>query len=396
MNLTLMLKYFFRLSHLPLAVYEKDNLILSLAVHPFTPNPISDCIFELAESEPEKHMDITLEKHNLICGFIRDKKSNSLIVVGPAVEFTFAEAHSFVVLKDMKQPVNRSQELVNFFSKIPNMSLVTFYHNLTFLNYIINEEQTEDDYMDKRIEDMLGYGEELELQKRPMVRSIGTAEFQLLSCVEFGDLKSLDQVMRFQIPQESGMGRAADNSVHSIRNIIIASVAVIARQAAKGGMDYEEAMNLSDKYLQKLDVISDYDGILEIWGEAIYDYTSRVNKIRSLSSDSYLVQRINGYILHHIYGTLTIEEIAEHMNKNISYLCRVFKSNTGRTMRDYIAEIKIEEAKKLLSYTEDEILKISLDLGFSSQAYFTTVFKKRCGMTPAEYRKSRIMTSSNL
>lgn len=58
-------------------------------------------------------------------------------------------------------------------------------------------------------------------------------------------------------------------------------------------------------------------------------------------------------------------------------------------MNEFIMRCKLEEAKSLLSYTDKSISEISNYLCFSSQAYFQNVFKKKYGMTPNEYRKSR-------
>ena len=53
---------------------------------------------------------------------------------------------------------------------------------------------------------------------------------------------------------------------------------------------------------------------------------------------------------------------------------------------NYIQQEKIIEGENLLKYSEHEVATISSYLGFSSQSYFNTVFKKYTGMTPAKYR----------
>lgn len=382
-----MLKYFFNISHLPIAVYEEEILVTELAVRRFEPNPAVWYLKELLDDGNEKLMDLTIGKNNIISGFIRDREGQYTIIIGPVLEFPCTKKTAFAILKDMGEPLNRAEELMDYFSRIPGMPLITFYKNLSFLNYTINEEEPVDDYMDKKAEDLLGPETDLEKQERHHLHTAGDAEFQLLSCVEFGKIEELDTLMRKRLPKEAHMGRAAKDSIHSIRNIMIASIAVIARQAAKGGMDYDEAIEMSDAYLQKLDVLDNYDEILGVWGQAVYEYTAIVNKIRSLNPDSELIRRINSYIQNHIYGKVTVDDIAVYTGKSLSYLCREFKAETGKTMRDYINEVKVEEAKRLLAYSDKEIVGIAIELGYTSQAYFTTVFKNKTGMTPAQYRK---------
>lgn len=201
--------------------------------------------------------------------------------------------------------------------------------------------------------------------------------------------EELDHVMRSLLPRNNRMGQAAQDSIRSVRNIMIASVAIVARSAVKGGMDYEEALELSDLYLQKLDVMDSYDEIVSLWGSAVFDYTAKVQKIRSLNPQSGLVRKVAGYVQSHLYCPVTAEEIAAASGYHISYLCRVFKQETGRNIRDYINAEKVEEAKHLLAFSNKLVMEIAMLLGFSSQAYFTTVFKRITEMTPAKYREMR-------
>jgi AraC-like DNA-binding protein len=70
-----------------------------------------------------------------------------------------------------------------------------------------------------------------------------------------------------------------------------------------------------------------------------------------------------------------------------SYLCRHFREETGKTITEYINEVKVDECKQLLITTGMPLSQISEQLGFSSQNYFHTVFKKQTGMTPYEFRR---------
>ena len=74
---------------------------------------------------------------------------------------------------------------------------------------------------------------------------------------------------------------------------------------------------------------------------------------------------------------------------NASYLSRHFKEQTGKTMTEFINELKISEGIRLLETTDLPLIHISTQLGFSSQNYFQTVFKKVIGMTPIEFRNKK-------
>lgn len=86
---------------------------------------------------------------------------------------------------------------------------------------------------------------------------------------------------------------------------------------------------------------------------------------------------------------LTIDEIAAQVAMSRSVLQRRFKAATGRTLHDEILRVRLGRAKELLSETDLSIATIAERLGFRHQEYMGDVFRKRLGVTPAHYRKSR-------
>ena len=79
--------------------------------------------------------------------------------------------------------------------------------------------------------------------------------------------------------------------------------------------------------------------------------------------------------------------IADHLSLNVSYICRQFKKNTGKTITTYINEVKIDEAKRLIITTDQSIMDIATQLGYSSSNYFHRVFKDIEGITPKKYKE---------
>nr|WP_237446585.1 helix-turn-helix transcriptional regulator [Shimazuella alba] len=77
------------------------------------------------------------------------------------------------------------------------------------------------------------------------------------------------------------------------------------------------------------------------------------------------------------------------MNRlNPIYLCQLFKNEVGISLREYIQQQKIEEAKRLLISTSYSLTDICTYLHFTDQSYFTKVFKKFVGITPKQYRNT--------
>lgn len=95
------------------------------------------------------------------------------------------------------------------------------------------------------------------------------------------------------------------------------------------------------------------------------------------------------YVEEH-YGNrdLNLEAVATELGLNSSYLSRAFKKEMNENFSEYLVRIRIERAQKLLRETDMRTYAIAEEVGFWDAHYFSQVFKKRCGMSPAEYRTS--------
>lgn len=98
------------------------------------------------------------------------------------------------------------------------------------------------------------------------------------------------------------------------------------------------------------------------------------------------IKDVKEYI-HKSYGEkLTLENIASHFAMSKNYLCRLFKDSAGCTLWDYLTMIRIEHAKELLEKTAKGTGEIAMSVGYDNQGYFSSVFKKKTGTSPKQYR----------
>lgn len=102
-----------------------------------------------------------------------------------------------------------------------------------------------------------------------------------------------------------------------------------------------------------------------------------------------LFERIKNYVDTNFTSvSCSTCDIAENFNISEVYLCRIFKQNKQRTLMDYIVDKRIELAKTLL---EDDLLltrDVALKVGYENEKYFYSVFKKRVGISPSQYKQS--------
>ncbi len=118
----------------------------------------------------------------------------------------------------------------------------------------------------------------------------------------------------------------------------------------------------------------------------ILDYTERVEKIRLGKNPSKFVLDVSNYIQKHLTEPIDVEQMAKELYFSRTYLATKFKAETGKTLTDFILSSKVEEAKRLLRYTDKSISNIAFYLGFSSQSHFSNVFSKYTNTSPNEYR----------
>lgn len=93
------------------------------------------------------------------------------------------------------------------------------------------------------------------------------------------------------------------------------------------------------------------------------------------------------YIEDNSHKDITLDHLAEITFLDKYYLSHLFKNNFGVAPIEYLTDIRIQKAKKLLSTTDFTISQVSSMLGFANPAYFSQFFKKREEVSPSQYRK---------
>ena len=84
-------------------------------------------------------------------------------------------------------------------------------------------------------------------------------------------------------------------------------------------------------------------------------------------------------------GGLSIMHKLSH--KSPEHLCRVFKKHFNKTPTGFINELKVNYAAKLLTYSDESIVNISMEAGFENLSHFYNCFKEFFSITPAEFRR---------
>lgn len=98
--------------------------------------------------------------------------------------------------------------------------------------------------------------------------------------------------------------------------------------------------------------------------------------------------RVMSYLHRHLYEEISRSTVAQVAHLSEGAFSRFFKTRTGRTLPQYINELRIGHACEQLISREDQILDVAMDCGFNNLANFNRQFLKITGFTPRDYRKS--------
>ena len=212
----------------------------------------------------------------------------------------------------------------------------------------------------------------------------------LIDCIERGDVSELQNKLYMQADETNyTSGLLSLNPLRNKQNLFISMATLAARASIRGGLDIEQAYQLSDLYIQECERTLFPDKIDQLCYTMLVDFSTRVSHqqlpIDGMSKD--IFQCIQ-FISKHTNEPLRVSDVADHIGKSSSYITRKFQKELGFGINAFIMRCKLEEAKNLLTFTEKSLSEISTYLCFSSQAYFQNVFKKKYGITPLQYRKN--------
>ena len=136
-----------------------------------------------------------------------------------------------------------------------------------------------------------------------------------------------------------------------------------------------------------------YIGLLKIFNNLIKieDTEKLSNPMNQSSVFSKNIEKINKvyeYVFQNIQEGIKLEEASAILNMAPSSFCRFFKKKTNLTFMEYVKNVRVGIAAKLLAETDKQITQICFESGYNNLANFNHYFKANMGRTPSDYRKN--------
>jgi AraC family transcriptional regulator of arabinose operon len=103
---------------------------------------------------------------------------------------------------------------------------------------------------------------------------------------------------------------------------------------------------------------------------------------------AYLPHKMKDYIEQHATEQLTLKQVASNVGLGISRASELFKTTFGRSVIDYVIEVKLNIAREHILYENSSLEEIAYSCGFGSYTHFSRMFSSRFGQSPKEYRQN--------
>ncbi len=107
-----------------------------------------------------------------------------------------------------------------------------------------------------------------------------------------------------------------------------------------------------------------------------------------LSADEY-TEMVLSYVEQNFERPISVQEIADHLALDRSYVHRIFKKRMNMSVKEYILSLRMANACSYLIHTDLSISDIARSVGYDDVLYFSRLFRKKKGLSPSEYRQSK-------
>lgn len=155
----------------------------------------------------------------------------------------------------------------------------------------------------------------------------------------------------------------------------------------------KNSKQLTFLYKRDIDVYiyNSYEILQKLFLDDLFIVTEKLD-LEKIRKDDWIIKQAVEYIKEYYHTDIKVQEVAEVVNISPNYFSSIFKQVTGKYFKEYINQLRIDEAKSLLAETPFKVREIAEQVGFHEYKYFVEVFKKFTGMTPTDYRKIKSIT----
>ena len=381
------------LAGIPIRIYKNTKRIFYYSLVNLPKDPIvpyEDKILKISD-----HIGYFITPRFHYYGIVNSEKYK--IVLGPSRQWTANKTDLSELAFECDVPKDETENFIAAMESLVAMPLNSVLQTLCSMNCVLNGEKVSladitiyDEEQFRLSEEITAkqtethYEETNDLSNDTAMHNTLALEQTIMNFVRHGDTAALKKWLKSAPAVRPGI--LSSDTIRQLKNTFIVTATLVSRAAIRGGMDVNDALSLSDAYIQKNELLSSVEAIENLQYHMVFDYTEKVEKIRLGKTPTKLLTDIVNYVQKHLSEPVDIAALSKAMFISRTHLAVKFKKETGMTLTEFVLKEKIEEGKRLLRYTDKPISAIAAYLGFSSQSHFANVFKKYANSSPNEYR----------
>jgi AraC-like DNA-binding protein len=126
-------------------------------------------------------------------------------------------------------------------------------------------------------------------------------------------------------------------------------------------------------------------GLLTFFAEQLSTLVNQI-VLEQQKAEPLMVRKARDFIAQHKTEALSLVTVARASGASVFHFCKVFKKTTGLRFTDYVARVRLEDAKTELLNPDRQISEIAYDVGFQSLTQFNRAFKRIFGQSPTQFR----------
>jgi AraC-like DNA-binding protein len=185
-----------------------------------------------------------------------------------------------------------------------------------------------------------------------------------------------------------GLMQRAGDRVDLIKSFFMELVVTLCRAAVEAGGQPEELLGANFASISELSRINSEEELAPWLHEMLERIIAAIQARRKQAHPAMLSMALQ-YMDQHAGEKISRDDVARVVAMSPAHFSRFFKKHLARGFAEVLSEMRVERAADLITQTDKDLKQISLEAGFADQSYFTKVFHKLRGTTPAEYRQQQ-------
>ena len=173
---------------------------------------------------------------------------------------------------------------------------------------------------------------------------------------------------------------AKRNKIFELLTMTAISVQTTGEIAAKN-IDYIEL-------LKEISQLSG-DALIEWAFKSFISITGYIKPKKTIDYSNNIVKITQEFLESHYSEDITLEDVAKQVNISPQYFSKLIKKSTGFNFTEWLSMLRVKKAKELLTDTNLTVKEVCYKVGYKDPNYFSRIFKKKMGLTPSEYVKTR-------